>query len=570
MFVKSTMSRGHEYLRIVKSVRKNGKPTHDTIANLGRADQLAEAGLENIIKSLQKYVTRTQESGSDRRKDISTMEEMNRVNYGWLVYRTLWRQFGLGSLLTELSTDRKIGYDYAATVFSMVVNHVLNPSSKRDFFLHKDWYAGLNGDLALHHLYRSLDLLAEHKPQLETALFNKHRTLFNMSVDVVFFDVTTFYFESQRADTLRDFGFGKDGKINEVQVVMALLIDTDGRPISFELFPGATYEGHTLLSVLDRIKEKFQIGHVIIVADKGLNSKMNLKAIKDRGYDYIVSCRIKNLPEKVKDQVLSEVGYEAITIKDLFGVEDDEHKRHTLKHKVMDYTNVVRYKEDENQSKWTKVELAEKLICSWSSKRAAKDKADRQRQIEKAEKAIAGNQKSILNHKGYKRYIKKGDDEAADDRLSLDRDKIEAEARYDGYAAIQCSRADSAAVEVMRAYRQLLKIEESFRVMKSTLRTRPVFVWTPEHVKGHFVMCFLAFALERELEYRLNKRDIENSPEQIKSALRSVQSSELSIEDETFYLKGKHLPLASKIFALLKMKQPINLMEQKQWQRYLK
>ncbi len=570
MFVKSTFSRGHEYLRIVKSVRKNGKPTHDTIANLGRADQLAKSGLENIIASLQKYVTKGRESRGARRKDISTMEEKSRANYGWMVYRALWHQFGLGKLLTELSADRKIGYDYAATVFSMVVNHVLNPSSKHDFFLNKDWYTGLNGDLALHHLYRSLDLLAEHKAHLETALFNKHRTLFNMSVDVVFFDVTTFYFESQRADTLRDFGFGKDGKINEVQVVMALLIDKDGRPISFELFPGSAYEGHTLLSTLDRIKKQFQIDQVIIVADKGQNSKMNLKEIKDRNYDYIVSCRIKNLPKKVKDQVLDEAGYESITIKDLFGVEDSEHKSHTFKHKVLDYTNVARYKKDEDQKKWTKVELSEKLICSWSSRRAAKDKRDRQRQIEKAEKAIGANQKSILNHKGYKRYIKKGDDDATDDTLSLDRDKIEAEARYDGFAAIQCSRADSSAVEVMRAYRQLLKIEESFRVMKSTLRTRPVFVWTPEHVKGHFVMCFLAFVLERELEYRLNKRDIENSPEQIKRAVRSMQCSELSIEDETFYLKGKHLPLASKIFALLKMKQPINLMEKKQWERYLK
>jgi transposase len=557
------MSRGHEYLRIVKSVRKNGKPTHDTIANLGRADRLVEAGLENIITSLQKYVAEKQEPDADRRKDISTMEEKSRANYGWLVYRTLWHQFGLGKLLTGLSADRKISYDYSATVFSMVVNHVLNPSSKRDFFLHKGWYAGLNNDLTLHHLYRSLDLLAEHKSQLETALYNKHRTLFNMNVDVVFFDVTTFYFESQQADTLRDFGFGKDGKINEVQVVMALLIDRDGRPISFELFPGNTYEGHTLLSALDKIKDRFKIDRVIIVADKGLNSKMNLKAIKDRGYDYIVSCRIKNLPQKTKDQVLNEAGYESITIKDLFGVEDDEHKPHTFKHKVLDYTNVVWYKKDENQKKRTKVKLAEKLICSWSSKRAAKDKRDRQRQIEKAEKAIAANNKSILNHKGYKRYIKKGDDDEADDNLSLDRDKIKAEARYDGFAAIQCSRTDSTAVEVMRAYRQLLKIEESFRVMKSTLRTRPVFVWTPDHVKGHFVMCFLAFVLERELEYRLNKRGIENSPEQIKSALRSMQSSELSIEDETFYLKGKHLPLASKIFALLKM-------EQNQWKRYLK
>ena len=158
MFVKSTMSRGHEYLRIVKSVRKNGKPTHDTIANLGRADQLAGAGLENIIKSLQKYVTKTQESGSVRHTDISTMEEKSRVNYGWMAYRTLWRQFGLGKLLIGLSADRKISYDYAATVFSMVVNHVLNPSSKRDFYLNKDVYAGLNDDLALQYLYRSLDL----------------------------------------------------------------------------------------------------------------------------------------------------------------------------------------------------------------------------------------------------------------------------------------------------------------------------------------------------------------------------------------------------------------------------
>jgi transposase len=451
----------------------------------------------------------------------------------------------------------------------MVVNHLLNPSSKRSLHENKEWYAGLNEDLALQHLYRALDLLAEHKAQLETALFDKHRSLFNMSVDVVFFDVTTFSFESQHADTLREFGFSKDGKLNEVQVVLALLIDKDGRPISFELFPGHTFEGHTLLSTLDSIKERFQIDQVIIVADKGLNSKLNLKAIKDRGYDYIVSCRLKNLPQKMKEQVLSACDYQPIPIRELFGVEDDEHKPHTFKYKVVDYTNVVRYK-DEEQNKTIKVELSEQLICSWSSRRAAKDKADRQRQVDKAQKAIAENHKSILSHRGYKRYIKKGNSAKRDETLSLDQDKIEAEARFDGYAAIQCSRLDCGAVEVMRAYRQLLKIEESFRVMKSTLRTRPVFVWTPEHVKGHFVMCFLAFALERELEYRLNKRRIDNSPEQIKSALRSMQCSELDIEDEAHYLRGKHNPLASQIFALLKVKQPINIMNKKQWGDYLK
>jgi transposase len=566
MFVKAITARGHVYLKIVKSVRKHGKPTHETIANLGRADRLAEGGLETIITSLQKYVTQTQQADTDRRKDISTMTETTRVNYGYLAYRKIWHQFGLGTLLAKLSTTRKIRYDYAATVFAMVVNHLLNPSSKQSLHEKKDWYAGLHDDLALQHLYRSLDLLAEQKVPLETALFDTHRTLFNMSVDVVFFDVTTFYFESQHADTLREFGFGKDGKINEVQVVLALLIDKTGRPISFELFPGNTFEGHTLLLTLDSIKERFQVDQVIIVADKGLNSKLNLKEIKDRGYDYIVSCRVKNLPQKMKAQVLSAGDYDTIPIREVFDVEEDPQKPHTFKYKVLDYTNVVRDKDDKTLT----VKLSEKLICSWSSRRAAKDKADRQRQVEKAENAIAVNHTSILSHRGYKRYIKKGNPANTDTTLRLDREKIEAEARFDGYAALQCSRLDCGAVEVMRAYRQLLKIEESFRVMKSTLKARPVFVWTPEHVKGHFVMCFLAFALERELEYRLNTRRIENSPEQIKAALRSMQCSELDIEHEPYYLRGKHPPLASHIFAVLNMKQPINMMNKTQWGDYLK
>lgn len=583
MFVKAYKSRGHTYLKIVRSVRKNGTPTHEIIANLGRADRLKNGELDGIVKSLKKYTHQDEAGANAWRKDISTMTEEDRVNYGYLAYRALWQQFGLHQALTDFSTDRKISYDYAATVFSMVVNHALNPSSKRALHENKNTYAGLNNGLQLHHLYRSLDLLAEHKSKLETFLFNKNRTLFNMIVDVVFFDVTTFYFESQQADMLRDFGFGKDGKINEVQVVMALLIDSDGRPITFELFAGNTFEGHTLLTTLDRLKDRFQIRQVIIVADKGLNSKLNLKEIKDRGYDYIVSCRLKNLPQKTKDRALDDSGYASITPEALWGEsqpksatkkkksgETDsqpETPRHTFKYKVLDYTNVLKYP-DAAQGKTVTVTLAEKLVCTWSSKRAAKDRADRQRQIEKAEKAINSNQKSILSHRGYKRYIQTGGTDT-DVLLSLNQDKIEAEARFDGYTALQCSRADMDAVAVMRAYRQLLKIEESFRVMKTTLRTRPVFVWSPAHVKGHFVMCFLAFVLERELEYRLNKRGINNSPERIKAALRSMQCSELSIEGERFFLKGKHEPLASKICGLLKMKQPVHLMTEPQWQTYL-
>ena len=589
MFVKAYKARGHTYLKLVKSIRKNGTPTHEVIANLGRADRLNNGELDGIVKSLQKYISQPERPATH--KDISTMVETGRVNYGYLAYRALWRVFGLEQALKTFCAEEKIVYDYAGTVFSMVVNHVLNPSSKRALHAHKDWYAGLNDDLQLHHLYRSLDLLAGHKSRLETLIFNKNRDLFNMSVDVVFFDVTTFYFESQQADALRDFGFGKDGKINEVQVVMALLIDKDGRPITFELFPGNTFEGHTLLSTLDGLKARFQIRQVVIVADKGLNSKLNLKEIKDRGYDYIVSCRLRNLPQKIRERVLDKRDYISLSSQDLWGgdeakvrdkagdkkavegkgesSEQPKKTAHTFCYKVLDYTNVVKYK-DEKEEKTITIKLAEKLVCTHSSKRAAKDAADRKRQVEKAEKAIAANQKSILSHRGYKRYIKTDSAEETEETLRLDQDKIDAEARFDGYAAIQCSRADMDAVAVMRAYRQLLKIEESFRVMKTTLRARPVFVWTPDHIRGHFVMCFLAFVLEREMEYRLNTRGIDNSPERIKTALRSMQWSELSIENERFYLKGKHDKLASDIFALLKMKQPVHLMNKEQCKDYLK
>ena len=316
MFIKSTISRGHEYVQIVKSVRKDGKPRHEVIANLGRADILAESGLENIIAALKKYVnTQSESEQTDTRKDISRMRERARVNYGHIAYRRLWQQFGLSELLERLCGDREIRYDYARIVQSLVLNHLLSPSSKRHVVCHSERYCGLVENLELQHVYRCLDLLAEHKMAIEEAVFDRNRNMFNMSVDVVFYDLTTFHFESQRADELRDFGFSKAGKVNEVQVVMGLLIDQDARPIGFELFRGNTFEGATLVKVLRKLQKHFKLERVVIVADKGLNSKLNLKAIKDAGFEYIVSCRVKKLARQVQEQILSKNGYKEVSVR---------------------------------------------------------------------------------------------------------------------------------------------------------------------------------------------------------------------------------------------------------------
>ena len=317
------------------------------------------------------------------------MKETRRVNYGYIAIRKLWNKFSLTNLLTGLVRRRKIEFNFAEIVFSLVVNRLLNPSSKLYHYQHRDKYFNQNDNVQLHQFYRTLDILAENKEAIEEALFEKNRNLFNMKIDVVFYDITTYHFEAQLSDDLRDFGFSKANKIDEVQVVMGLLIDIEGRPIGYELFPGNTFEGKTMLKVLEKLRKKFMLENVIIVADKGLNSKLNLLDIK---------------------------------------------------------------------------------------------------------------------------------------------------------------------------YHSLYKIEESFRILKSTMQTRPVYLRTKEHIEGHFVMCFLAFLLERDLELSLRQKSIYYSSERIKEALNMMEFSEVKIENDNFYLKGKHNSLAAKIFSTLRIKQPSSIL----------
>lgn len=577
MFVKATSSKGHDYLKIVESYREKGKSKHRTIVNLGRADILAESGLENIIKGLQKYLKRKDDE-QNKIRDISTIEEKARVNYGYVAFQTLWNKYSLSELLNNLICERKIEFDFVQTVFLMAINQLLRPSSKLFLFQNQKHYLNSQEEISLHHFYRTLDILADNKPAIENALFSKNRDLFNMQVDIVFYDVTTFHFESQLQDDLRDFGFSKAHKYNEVQVVLGMLIDCEGRPIGYELYPGNTFDSKTLLKILKKLKEQFNLNKVIIVADKGINSKLNLKDIKDNGFDYIVSARIKNMKKSVQKEILSDKDYQRIGNNDLYYWRDDFDKEDNLfKYKELDYTNVIKYKdenqaEDHKRNKWIREELSEKLICTFSSKRARKDARDRERAIEKAMKVISNNNKSAVSGKrGYKRFVT-DDREAIEDEsyhLQLDEERILEESKFDGFYAIQCSDFSLDPLKVIDNYHYLFKVEESFRILKSTMETRPIFLWTPKRIEGHFVSCFIAFLLERELELCLRRRNVDFSTERIKEALNKMEFSEIEIEGQKYFLKGKHNSLASKIFAILRIKQPSNLMSNEQTTEYL-
>lgn len=546
MHLKIVKAGKYEYVRLVEAFREGKKVSQKIILNLGRKDMIEGN------PSFQRLAERLLEisGGADAKTKIQETSEGELRNYGYIVYRKLWQLFGLDKFFALLKESHvKLQLDLNTVTLLMVVQHLLRPQSKRGTYARRDLYLGIP-EMDLNHLYRSLDLLADSKEAIERYIFERNRTLFNMSVDVVFYDVTTFHFESVREDGFRDFGFSKANKINEVQIVMGMLIDSEGRPVGYELFPGNTLDSKTLEKSLDKLKERFDIGKVIIVADKGLNSKLNLGAIKARGYEYIVASRLKKMSKRVLEQVFDLDGY--IPMKPTFMSQKNQDQPVKFRYKIIKHVNS--YKDNEGKF----AQLAENLVITYSEKRARKDRADRKRLVDKALMLLAEPAKiKASSKKGGKRFILH---KSENDQYSLNEKAIVSDERFDGYYAIQTSLQDLSAEAVLEAYHALWKIEESFRIMKSTLEVRPIFHWTEQRIKGHFVVCFLAFLLERTLEFKLKKNDTPLSPLQIREAINSLLFTEVEIQGEPYLIKMKPADGANKILRLLRIAPPKNLL----------
>jgi len=531
MFIEITRSGKYQYAQLVQSYRKEGATKHKVLLNLGRLDQIENnPSFQNLARRLVE-LSRAKEVAN-----LSNISEAEIVNWGYVVYKKIWQQLGIDQTLRRVAATGKTQFDLSNACFLMAVQHLLEPRSKLGTYNHQQRYINLP-PAELNHLYRSLDTLCNHKELLEQELFDRNRNLFNMKVDVVFFDVTTFSFESVRADTLREFGFSKDGKFNEVQVVLALLVDCEGRPVGYELFPGNTFEGDTLEGALEKLKKRFGIRQVIIVADKGINRKLNLKRIADKDYNYIVAARIKGMKKKIIEEIFAD-GYT-----ELPGPEE------TIRCKVIDYINEVK----EGNKKYR---LEEKLIITYSPKRAKKDKADRERLIKKAESLLSSKAKVKASYKrGGRKYLK----EVGSTDWVLDEEAIAKDERFDGYYGIQTNLKDLKVQDILDAYHTLWKIEESFRIMKSTLEVRPIFHWTEPRIKGHFVVCFLAFLLERTLEFKLKQANERASPEQIRESLNTLNFAEVELAGTRYLVKTRATDLAKKIVRIMRIKPPKNI-----------
>ena len=463
--------------------------------------------------------------------DLSCLEGEDVLNWGYAVYKRLWKEFDLEKIMNKIISKTKEKFSLNDSVFHMVIQHLLDPCSKLKTYEKQENFLGLD-EVDLNSLYRSLDLLADNKEKIEEDLFFRNRNLFNMEIDVAYYDVTTFYFESVKQNELKDFGFSKDCKFNQVQVVMGLFVDCEGRPIGYELFKGNVFDGKTLEKSLEMLKERFKIRRVIVVADRGINSKSNLLKLKSLGYGYIVASRLKSMSKEIIEEALSD--------KDYIEVSDEE-----FKYKVLNYSNKV-----------NREELPERLIVTYSGKRARKDRADRNRILEKTRKLLKDPSKiDASNKRGGKKFIKF----TGKKKWELDREAIKSSERFDGYYAIQTSETNVSPREILEKHHGLWKIEESFRIMKSNLEVKPIFHWTEKRIRGHFVLCFLAFLLERELEFRLKSKEIKASPNKIRDSLNSLKMVKLNHKGEQLYLKIKGDPLSNKILSTMGMASPKNV-----------
>ncbi|UUD35727.1 IS1634 family transposase [Mycoplasmopsis caviae] len=527
MFVKISKINGIEYVKIARSVRdKETKKVKQVIVKrLGKLEDLLKED-PNYIQNLKKYYSELSKQESQRKIELAKFgeifmnfieedsdeinyTELTRVkrfdelenenlfdiekikeqfsnsstefeffNYGNLVYKIIYEKLKLDKLMNSIKSTTQIKYDFNNIVQNLTYMRILNPCSKLRTYNEYENHFLQNDDTLKSH-YRSLEILGKKRLDIIKHINNVLNKITNRKINRAFYDVTTVYFESFTADDLRLHGFSKDQKVNEVQVVLGLMTDANGLPISYKLFPGNTSDFKTFVPFIQEVKENLGIEDITIVADRGLNSGPNLLEIINSGYKFIMAQKIGDAKNKVNG-ILDLETYEKMG--EEFFMKDEK---------------MVKFVPDNDK---IKQEIPGKLVLTYSEKRAKKDRYDRERLVEKAKKLIKNSQSIARSElqKGGKKYL-----DYDVNKITLKEQKIEDDAKWDGFYGIFTNNFEMTNEEVLYTYRKLWQIEESFRILKTTFEVRPIYLWKKESIEGHFALCYLALAIHRLLEFSL-------------------------------------------------------------------
>lgn len=507
MFLKKDKRpNGRIYLSIVEGYRDPGtkKTKQRKVRSLGFLDDLEKeyedpiAHFTNLAKKMTEEAKENEfplDFSFSRNESIDSSVVL-RKNLGFAVLSYFYHELEINKFF--INRQRNLNIEYSLNnIFQMLVySRVLLPSSKKASFENMDNYF-LDFNFHINHIYRALDYFNTYKDDLLLHIHEMVRLNYGRDTSNVYYDVTNYYFEIKEPDDFRKKGVSKEHRTTPI-IQMGLLMDNSGLPITYKLFEGNTNDCNTLMPVLDELKDNYNFGRVIVVADKGMNTGENIayNIIHKNGYIYSQSIRGANA--ELKEYVLSDEGYE---------VSSDGFK---IKSRIVTTKIWV----ENSKGKNVQVEIEQKQVAFYSPDYDRRSKYEREKAVEKARKLIEKSKNGKIPAKGAQKYITSSpcDKKTGEVHSELseyhfvDREKISEEEKYDGYYVIVTSELKMPNNEILDAYRNLWKIEETFKITKSELKTRPVYLSLKEHIEAHFLTCFVSLLLLRLLENQTNHK----------------------------------------------------------------
>lgn len=538
MFFRQKKSGNRVYLQIVENRWEKGKTKQHVIATLGRLDQLQQAGkLDALLQSGARFAEAVMVLNAHRQGDAPAVRTA-RIGPA-LVFGRLWEQLQIPQVIRQLLQGRRFSVPIERILFLTVLHRLLGGGSDRSCVLvwKQDYHLPGSERVALHQVYRTMGWLGEALPDeeqnhatpfaprcrkdlFEEALFARRRDLFS-ELDLVFFDTTSVYFEGEGGSKLGQYGHSKDHRPDRKQMVVGVVLDGQGRPLCCELWPGNVTDVKTLIPVVDRLRQRFHIRTICVVADRGMISQETIAQLQDKGRNvrFILGARLRNVKE-IYETVLSRGGrYREV---------------HPPRQKSSD-PSPLKVKE-------VRVDERRYVVCL-NEEEARKDCAEREAIVAGLREQLKRGDKSLVGNKGYRKYLA-----SSGKTFSIDEAKVKREARFDGKWVLQSDMSELSAEEMALKYKQLWMVEEVFRTAKTLLETRPIFHHVDDTIRGHVFCSFLALVLRKELQDRLEAVGERFEWAEILRDLQALENVEVQHQQKRFLLRSELDGCCSAVF----------------------
>jgi transposase len=475
MFIRKLKhNNGKIYVQAVEKV--NGK--YKVRCSFGSAD--SDIDLQNLVSKAEKWI-----------RNYKGIQEFDFDNE-----RSLYSSF-----LSSITSHKLVGIDLVlGKIFDEIGFNQIEDQLFKDLVLYRLVYpkSKLKTTEYLYRfaqktysqddLYRYMDKLYNSQKELVQQIsYNHTLSILHDGISVVFYDVTTIYFETDYEDDFRKTGFSKEGKHQNPQIVLGLLVSEGGYPLAYDIFEGKQYEGHTMLPIINKFKEKYNLEKLVIVADSGLLSKANIDELIAQKHEFILGARIKNEAKRIKEEILSLA--------------------------LKDGQSIIIKKGDL------------KLIITYSNQRAKKDQYNREKGLKRLEKNLRTGKltKSSINNRGYNKFLEM-DGEV---QVKINQEKIEEDAKWDGLKGY-LTNSTLSKERILDNYKQLWQIEKAFRIAKTDLKIRPIFHFKQRRIEAHICLTFVAYKVYKELERQLKEKKSDLSPEKVIEIVQSIYEIEVT------------------------------------------